>query len=205
MQISSRLPNLDTLGIFSDVNNGSIHNKSSLYQGKDRQINRNNVRDCCSDCGRLFRVNARKLHCFDCKAFLHFKCSGIRDSVYQKLTRDGGNFYCPNCSAPCADCMEPVLNVHRGIQCDKCDFWFHAGCVNLDDNLYFFGPPFRPKKNFRPPPFFAMKITGQPHRKACKLNFQWKNCGNFFQAPPYKGQKFSGPPFLHQSPPYKCL
>ena len=32
--------------------------------------------------------------------------------------------------------MEPVLNVHRGIQCDKCDFWFHAGCVNLDGNLY---------------------------------------------------------------------
>ena len=42
-----------------------------------------------------------------------------------------------------------------------------------DANIYrkkFSGPPFRPQKNFRAP-LFAMKITGQPHRKACKLNF----------------------------------
>ena len=50
------------------------------------------------------------------------------------------------------------------------------------------GPPSDPK-NFRPAPFFAMKITGQPHSKACKLNFYSKIC-NFFQGPPYKGQKF---------------
>ena len=40
-------------------------------------------------------------------------------------------------------------------------------------NIYrenFSGPPFRPQKNVRAP-LFAMKITGQPHRKACKLNF----------------------------------
>ena len=30
-------------------------------------------------------------------------------------------------------------------------------------------PPFRPQKNQGP--LFAMKIMGQPHRKACKLNF----------------------------------
>ena len=38
-----------------------------------------------------------------------------------------------------------------------------------DANIYrkkFSGPPFRPQKNFRAPPF-----SGQPHRKACKLNF----------------------------------
>ena len=92
------------------------HNKSSSFQ---RQINGNNEEYFCSECGRLFRVNARKLHCFDCKAFLHFKCSGIEESVHQKLTRDGESFYCPNCSAPCMDCMEPVLHVHRG----KCDFY----------------------------------------------------------------------------------
>ena len=44
-------------------------------------------------------------------------------------------------------------------------------------------------KNFRAP-FFAMKIMDQPHREACKLNFYWKICGNFFKAQPYKGQKF---------------
>ena len=41
-----------------------------------------------------------------------------------------------------------------------------------------------------PPFFFAMKITGQSHRKACKLNFT----GNFvvilFHGPLYKGQNF---------------
>ena len=63
-----------------------------------------------------------------------------------------------------------------------------------------FGAPLQTAKNFRAP-LFAMKITGQPHRKACKLNFYWKICGNFFQGPPYKGQKFQGPPFLHQAPP----
>ena len=40
----------------------------------------------------------------------------------------------------------------------------------IDYRENFSGPPFRPQKNFRAP-LFAMKITGQPHRKACKLNF----------------------------------
>ena len=53
-----------------------------------------------------------------------------------------------------------------------------------------FQPP-QTSKNFHSPPLFAMKIMGQPHRKACKLNFYWKICGNFFfKASLYKGQKF---------------
>ena len=63
----------------------------------------------------------------------------------------------------------------------------------------FSGPPFQTSKKFRAP-LFAMKITGQPHRKACKLNFPWKICGNFFQAPPLQGSKFEGPPFFNQAP-----
>ena len=53
----------------------------------------------------------------------------------------------------------------------------------------FRGPPSDGKKKIQAP-LFAMKIMGQPHRKACKLNFQWKICGNFFQGPPYKDQQF---------------
>ena len=48
-----------------------------------------------------------------------------------------------------------------------------------------------------------MKITGQPHRKACKLNFYWKICSNFIQGPSFKGQKFEGPPFA-SGPPNNC-
>ena len=55
-----------------------------------------------------------------------------------------------------------------------------------------FGAPFRPQKKKKKKigaPLFAMKITGQPHRKACKLN-HGKFVVIFFQGPPYKGQKF---------------
>ena len=42
-----------------------------------------------------------------------------------------------------------------------------------------------------------MNIMGQPHRKACKLNFHWKICGDFVKAP-LQGSKILGAPFLHQ-------
>ena len=55
----------------------------------------------------------------------------------------------------------------------------------------FFGSPPSDLKSFSPPPFFAMKIMGQPaHKKACKLNVYWKICGNFFSKAPYKDHKF---------------
>ena len=68
-------------------------------------------------------------------------------------------------------------------------------------------PPPSDLKNLQAPPpfFFAMKITGQPHRNASKLNFHWKICGIFFQGTPYKGvTNFKGSPFLHQVP-LTCL
>ena len=47
---------------------------------------------------------------------------------------------------------------------------------------------FRPQKIQGP--LFAMEITGQPHRKACKLNFLLENLWYFFQGPPLQGHKF---------------
>ena len=63
----------------------------------------------------------------------------------------------------------------------------------------FFGTPFQTSKNFRAS-FFAMKITGQPHRKACKLNFYSKICGIFFQGPTLQRSTTLRAPFLHQTP-----
>ena len=59
-----------------------------------------------------------------------------------------------------------------------------------------FGPPFRPQKIIRAP--FAMKITGQAHRIACKLKFHWKFV--FFSPPPLQGSEISRAPLLHQAP-----
>ena len=68
-----------------------------------------------------------------------------------------------------------------------------AWCKKKKKNIVniFASPPLQIAKKFQGP-LFAMNITGQPHWKACKLNFYWKICGNFFQGPPYsyKGQKF---------------
>ena len=67
-------------------------------------------------------------------------------------------------------------------------------CKKIFVPKIFWAHPFRPQK-ISGTPLFAMKITGQPRRKAYKLNFYWKICANFFQGPHYKSQKFSGPPF----------
>ena len=44
-------------------------------------------------------------------------------------------------------------------------------------------------------------VNGEPHGKSYKLNFPWKICGHFFQAPPpLRVKTFKGPSFLHQAP-----
>ena len=65
-----------------------------------------------------------------------------------------------------------------------------------------FPQPFRQQKktkNQGPPPFF-MKITGQRRRKAYKLNFKWKICGNFFQAPSLTRVKILKGPLFASGP-----
>ena len=47
------------------------------------------------------------------------------------------------------------------------------------------GPPFGPQE-ISGPPFY------QPHRKACKFNFYWKICGNFFKASLTRVKNFKG-------------
>ena len=42
---------------------------------------------------------------------------------------------------------------------------------------------------------FAMKITGQPQRKACNLNFRWKICSFFSRPPLTRVNNFRGPLF----------
>ena len=61
-------------------------------------------------------------------------------------------------------------------------------------------PPFRPQKNFRGP-FLPWKLQVIPHRKACKLNFYWKICGNFFKGPPLQRSKILRAPLFASGPP----
>ena len=60
-------------------------------------------------------------------------------------------------------------------------------------------PPFRPQ-TISGPTFFAMKITGQPHRKAGKLNFYKKIWGNFFSRPPLQWSKICKAPLFAPAP-----
>ena len=57
-----------------------------------------------------------------------------------------------------------------------------------------FRTPFRPRKISGPP--FAMKIIGQPHRKACKLSFHWKIVGIFFSRAPLQGSNILTCPLI---------
>ena len=76
-----------------------------------------------------------------------------------------------------------------------CRGWW---CKQLYCKNLFVPNPFIPQKISGPP--FALKITGQPHRKACKLNFYWI----FFKGPLTRVKKFEGPLFA-SGPPNKCL
>ena len=67
-----------------------------------------------------------------------------------------------------------------------------------------FAPLLQNSKYFRAP-FFAMKITSQTHRKACKLNFLLENLWYFFfKAPFTRVNNFKGPLFA-SGLPNKCL
>ena len=57
---------------------------------------------------------------------------------------------------------------------------------------------FRPPKIWGPPPFFAMKITGQLHRKSCKLIFTGKLV-MLFKALLRRVKNFKGPLFTSGS------
>ena len=75
-----------------------------------------------------------------------------------------------------------------------------AWCKKNVTAKMFWTSPFHTSKNFSLHPLFAMKITGQPHRKVCKLSFYWKICV-FFQALPLpRFENFKGP-LLASSPP----
>ena len=81
----------------------------------------------------------------------------------------------------------PFTNTYWGVWCK----WKIANI---------FGPPFWTKKLVRaPPPFFAMKIMGQPH----KLNFHRKICDFFSRSPLTRFKNFKGL-FFASGPPSVC-
>ena len=60
-------------------------------------------------------------------------------------------------------------------------------------------PPLRPHK-ISGLTLYAMKIMGQPHRKARKLNFHQKIDGHFFQGPLLQGSKNLRAPVFASGP-----
>ena len=64
-----------------------------------------------------------------------------------------------------------------------------------------FGPP-PPSdcKKFSGPPLFAMKLTGQLHRKHVNSIFNGKSVAIFFGAPLTRVKNFKGPPFCIRPP-----
>ena len=42
----------------------------------------------------------------------------------------------PNFKYPCGKCANPVKRNQQGIQCDKCDQWFHRKCESLSLTMY---------------------------------------------------------------------
>ena len=71
----------------------------------------------------------------------------------------------------------------------------------MQKNIYrenFSGPP-SDRKKFSGPTFWPWKLRVNPIEKHVNSIFNGKSVVIFFQGPPYKGQKVSGPPFLHQA------
>ena len=66
-----------------------------------------------------------------------------------------------------------------------------------------FRGPLQTAKKFRAP-LFAMKITGQPHGKAYKLNFNGKSVV-IFSGPPLQGSKIFRAPLFASGPPLQVF
>ena len=101
------------------------------------------------------------------------------------------------------DLMHYYLSWHTLIIRDRSQTLVRGAWCKKYLSRKFFGAPFKPKKKIQGP-LFAMKITGQPHRKASKLTFTGKFVVIFFR-PPLQGSKILRAPLFTSDPPYKCL
>ena len=51
-------------------------------------------------------------------------------------TRRGSGASKSKFEGKCTDCGKPVQDKERGIQCEVCDFWYHAKCQQISDEAY---------------------------------------------------------------------
>ena len=98
---------------------------------------------------------------------------------------------------PCDGYLEPPKN-YLLIRDHSHTLVRGGGWMQKENCCDFFLAPPRDLKKFQGPPF-ATKM-GQPHRKACKLNFYWKICGNFFKPPPLQMSKNLRAPLFASGP-----
>ena len=53
-----------------------------------------------------------------------------------KIETGNRDWYCTNCKADCGMCSGAVLNVHKAVQCDRCEMWVHNECSFITETEY---------------------------------------------------------------------
>ena len=59
----------------------------------------------------------------------------IKNNVVKVLLGHKTIFYCPECKKLCLDDGEIELETENVVCCDKCDMWFHWGCVGFSSMM----------------------------------------------------------------------
>ena len=131
-----------------------------------------------------------------------------RVTVFEKWVPSGKKNLHMACFSHCEPKFSGVSKISQRVSKlseDKPWFWglFTNTCKGsgLMQKIFItkiFRGPIQTAKNFRAP-LFAMKITGQPHRKACNSIFNGKSVIIFFRGPLTR-VKILRAPFLHQAP-----
>ena len=119
--------------------------KCLLLSG-DIHCNPGPIRNRCGvdTCGKPVKCNQRRLNCSSCLLWFHVKCLNLSDEEYQVKSNIYWN--CDSCNLPAPsiypcgawDCGVLVKDDNRGIQCDICDLWYHAECIDMTTDEYNF-------------------------------------------------------------------
>ncbi|XP_072043026.1 uncharacterized protein [Amphiura filiformis] len=101
-----------------------------MHQGATQQ-------NTCSICSGIIRRGGRQIQCFECKEWIHQKCTQLKMSDFNKYRRDPNRTWrCSSCEAPCGMCKGPINHCHKAVQCDNCEQWHHIRCGGMDDITY---------------------------------------------------------------------
>ena len=63
-------------------------------------------------------------------------CINLSKKVLLELGSENETWYCKDCKAECGLCSGAVLNIHKAVQCDKCEMRVHNDCSFVADSQY---------------------------------------------------------------------